>query len=126
LDKKLQLQFSATIECVSKFARVFIAIRFGRSRQQGCQMVSFQTKNTNLGKFWSALDWKMLIYFTAIWNILQPFGTFYEHCHNFVFIWYIFSGFGIMYQEKSGNPGRQLGRKSVLVSFSKLCHEEEM
>jgi hypothetical protein len=44
------------------------------------------------------------IYFMAIWNIftdtmdlLLPFGTF-------VFIWYINSGFGIMYQEKSGNP----------------------
>jgi hypothetical protein len=24
-----------------------------------------------------------------------------------VFIWYIFSGFGIMYQEKAGNPERQ-------------------
>jgi hypothetical protein len=26
---------------------------------QGCQMVSFQTKNPNLGKFWRAWDWKM-------------------------------------------------------------------
>jgi uncharacterized protein (DUF779 family) len=26
---------------------------------QGCQMVCFPTKNTNLGKFWRALDWKM-------------------------------------------------------------------
>jgi hypothetical protein len=33
---------------------------------QGCQMVSFQTKNPNLGKFWRTLDWKMLIYFMAI------------------------------------------------------------
>jgi hypothetical protein len=36
----------------------------------GCQMVCFQTKNPNLGNFWSALDWKMLIYleyFTDIW-----------------------------------------------------------
>jgi hypothetical protein len=24
-----------------------------RSNSQGCQMVCFQTKNTNLGKFWS-------------------------------------------------------------------------
>jgi hypothetical protein len=41
-----------------------------------CQMVCFQTKNPNLGKFWRALDWTILIYFTAIWNILGPFGTF--------------------------------------------------
>jgi hypothetical protein len=37
-------------------------------------MVCFQTKNPNLGKFWSALEWKMLLYFMTIWNILRPFG----------------------------------------------------
>jgi hypothetical protein len=31
-------------------------------------------------------------------------GIFYDHLENFVFIWYIFSGFGIMHQEKYGNP----------------------
>jgi hypothetical protein len=72
---------------------------------QGCQMVSFHTKNPNLGKFWNALDWKMLIYFATIWNISRTFGIFQDHMVPFVFIWYIFSGFGIMYQEKSGNTG---------------------
>jgi hypothetical protein len=67
-------------------------------------MVSFQTKNPNLGKFWRALDWKMLVYFMAIWNILQKFGIFYDHLVYFVVIWYIFPRFGILYQEKSGNP----------------------
>jgi hypothetical protein len=32
----------------------------------GCQMVYFQTKKPNLGKFWRALDWEMLIYIMAI------------------------------------------------------------
>jgi hypothetical protein len=75
-------------------------------------MVSSQTQNPNLGKFWRALDWKMFIYFTDIWNILQTFGIFYRHLEYFMTIWYIlcsfgtfFSGFGIMHQEKSGNPG---------------------
>jgi hypothetical protein len=45
----------------------------------GCQMAYFQTKNTNLGKFLKALDWKMLIYFMYIWNILRTFGKFYDH-----------------------------------------------
>jgi hypothetical protein len=36
---------------------------------QGCQMVYFQPKNPNLGKFWMALEWKMFVYITAIWNI---------------------------------------------------------
>jgi hypothetical protein len=29
---------------------------------QDCQMVYFKTKNRNLGKFWRALDWKMLLH----------------------------------------------------------------
>jgi transposase len=41
-------------------------------------------------------------YFTYIWDILRTFGIFYDHSVHFgKFI----SGFGIMYQEKSGNPG---------------------
>jgi hypothetical protein len=64
----------------------------------------FQTKNPNLGNFLRALDWKMLIYFMVMWNILQTFGLFYDHLVHFVFIWYILSGFGIMYQEKFDNP----------------------
>jgi hypothetical protein len=62
---------------------------------QGCQMVCFQTKNPNLGQFWSVLDWKMLIYtyhshldyFIEILEILLPFGTFCAHSVHF-------SGFG--------------------------------
>jgi hypothetical protein len=38
---------------------------------QGCQMVYFQTKNPDLGKFWRALQWKMLVYFMDIWHILH-------------------------------------------------------
>jgi hypothetical protein len=36
-------------------------------------------KNTNLGKFCGAFDWKMLIYFTAICNILRTFWIIYYH-----------------------------------------------
>jgi hypothetical protein len=58
----------------------------------------FQTQNPpKLGKFCRVLDWKMFIYFMAILNILWSFGIFYDHSVRF-------SGFGIMYQEKSGNP----------------------
>jgi hypothetical protein len=70
---------------------------------QGCQMVYFQTKNPDLGKFKRTLDWKMLIYFMVIWNILETFGIFYDHLVHFLLIWY---GFGILYREKSGNPER--------------------
>jgi hypothetical protein len=36
------------------------------SDRQGCQMVYYQTKNSNLGKFWRGSNWKMfghLVYF---------------------------------------------------------------
>jgi hypothetical protein len=46
-------------------------------------MAYFETKNPNMGKFWSVLQWKMLVYFVAVWSILQPFGIL-------VTIWYIF------------------------------------
>jgi hypothetical protein len=48
---------------------------------QGCQMVYFHTKNTNLGIFWRTC-W-MLAYFMTIWNILrQLHSTFYAVWHT--------------------------------------------
>jgi hypothetical protein len=61
--------------------------------RQGCQMVHFQTKNCNLGKFCSALHWKMLEYLKDIWSTLRH-GHLkcctYWHLVYFVVIWYIF------------------------------------
>jgi hypothetical protein len=62
-------------------------------------MVSFQTKNPNLGQFWRALDGEMLIYFMAIWNILRTFGISYDD------LVYIFISVGTFF--------------SVLISCSK-------
>jgi hypothetical protein len=46
---------------------------------QGCQMVRFQNKNPNLGKFSRALQWKMLVYCMYTWSILRSFVIFYGH-----------------------------------------------
>jgi hypothetical protein len=68
-------------------------------------MVSFQTKNPNLGKFWRAnfayvyifcKDWKLLIYFMTIRNILRTY---------FMTIWYILFSFWCIFP--------------VLVSYTK-------
>jgi hypothetical protein len=56
----------------------------------GCQMVCFQTKSPNLGKFWRVFQWKMLVYFMAIWSISMPFGLFHGHLVYLMAIWYIF------------------------------------
>jgi hypothetical protein len=47
----------------------------------------------------------MLVYFMAIWYILRPIGKVDGHLVHIVVIWYIFSHFDMLYQEKSGNPG---------------------
>jgi hypothetical protein len=56
-------------------------------------MVCFQTKNPNLGKNFGASDWKMVIYFMAIGNILWIFGIFYDHSVHFVSIFLHFFQF---------------------------------
>jgi hypothetical protein len=60
-------------------------------------MVYFQTQNPSFGKFWMALEWKMLAYFITIWNIFRPFGMV---CGHLVY----FSVLVCLHQEKSGNP----------------------
>jgi hypothetical protein len=64
-------------------------------------MVSFKTKNPDLGIFWRTLEWKMMLYILVVSNILVPFCIFYGH---FVIIGILFPAFDILYQEKSGNP----------------------
>jgi hypothetical protein len=49
-----------------------------------------------------------LVYFMAIWFILWLFGLFYGYLVYFIIIWYIFHHFCLLYQEKSGNPGKKL------------------
>jgi hypothetical protein len=70
-------------------------------------MAHFQSKNPNSGKFWRFLQWKILLYFMAIWFILLPFGIF---CGHFGIVYgYLanFSRFGMLHQERSGNPGTE-------------------
>jgi hypothetical protein len=59
---------------------------------QGCQMVYFQTKNLNLGKILEGLG-------------MEKVAKFFGHLEYIAAIWYIFVPFGILCQEKSGNPG---------------------
>jgi hypothetical protein len=61
----------------------------------------------NLGTFFDHL-----VYFTVIGNILCPFGIFRG---NLVYL----TRFGILYQEKSGNPASThvLERKKLFGSF---------
>jgi hypothetical protein len=50
----------------------------------------FSDQKSQFGLILRALDWKMLVYFKAIWNILRTFGVFYDHLAHLMTIWYIF------------------------------------
>jgi hypothetical protein len=80
--------------------------RLVTGRVQGCQMAYFQNKNPNLGRLWRVLEWKMLVYFISIWSILRPFSIFFVLFGKFYNHLDIFPRFGVLYQEKSGNPGQ--------------------
>jgi hypothetical protein len=69
-------------------SKIYFTLRNAIGRwKQGCQMVYFRTRNTNLGKFRRVLQWKMLVHIyghlvylrplgkcLAIWSILRPLG----------------------------------------------------
>jgi hypothetical protein len=84
------------------FMHTHIASSHRGHGHQGCQMICFQIPI--FGKFWRILQWKNLVYFMTIWFILLLLEIFYGHLVYLVVIWYIFHRFGILYQEKSGNP----------------------
>jgi phosphatidylglycerophosphate synthase len=75
--------------------------------------IYFQTKKTNFGKFWKAMQWKMLV-------LKVPFCLLYGQMVNCLAIWYIlwsfgifFPRFGMLYREKSGNPGAGSSNKGL-------------
>jgi hypothetical protein len=53
-------------------------------------MASFHTQNSNLGKFWRALDWTMILF---LWR----FGIFYGDLEYFMTFWYILYSFGTFF-----------------------------
>jgi hypothetical protein len=65
-----------------------------RDLDQGCQMVYFQTKDPNLGKFCRGLSMEDVgigIVRPYIWSTLQTFGIFVAIlCTYFIVIWNIF------------------------------------
>jgi hypothetical protein len=88
---------------------------------QGCQMVYFRTKNPNLGKFLGPWNWKGFYTLWAFRNILRTCGIFFGHFNNLEAIGYIFLLFGLLCQEKSGNPGVGPVKRSVDFKLFK-CH----
>jgi hypothetical protein len=44
-------------------------LRLAYRAQSGLPDGLFSNQNTNLGKFWRVLEWKMLVYFMTIWYV---------------------------------------------------------
>jgi hypothetical protein len=72
---------------------------------QGCQMFFFKPKiPIRVSFLWPEIGKCLNILWPFGIPIWLTFGIFYDHWVHFVSIWYIFSIFGIMHQDKSGNP----------------------
>jgi hypothetical protein len=69
--------------------RFYQHLNNNNSPNQGCQMAYFQTKNTNMDKFWRVLQSNISVCFMSIGPILRQFGTF---C-GFYLLFVIFSPF---------------------------------
>jgi hypothetical protein len=74
----------------------------------------FSHQTASFGTFWKAFEWKVfdifndhLVHFVAICYILRNFGIF---CGHFLY----YPNFGILYQEKSGNPGIESNKRHFL------------
>jgi hypothetical protein len=67
------------------------------------------SQKSHLGTFLRALDWKMSIYFMAIWNLWLAFRIFYDRLVHVVLIGYIFpvlvSWHPCMTQQQKWTPG---------------------
>jgi hypothetical protein len=69
------------------------------------------------------MEVKRLVYSMALWNIVRTFGIFYGHFGNLVAILYIFPHFGILCQEKSGNPAGELTSSCQAVISLSSCKQ---
>jgi hypothetical protein len=86
--------------------------------KQDCQMVYFQTKKLNLGKFRRTLDCKMLIYFMVIWNILRTFGISFDRLVHTSVHWVLFPDLGSYTKKNLATLFRKKtsGRSPLLLS----------
>jgi hypothetical protein len=71
-----------------KFTMLRMALKLTIVRLATGHPVCFHNKTPNLGQFWRVLDWKILVYFTTIGNILWPLGIFCGHLVYFLPFWY--------------------------------------
>jgi hypothetical protein len=73
----------------------------------------FSNQKYQFWKIFEGLPMENVGIFMSFGSISRPFGIFCGHLVYLKVIWYIFPRFGMLHQEKSGNPAEQS------VTFSK-------
>jgi hypothetical protein len=76
---------------------------------QGCQMAYFLTKNSDFGKYWRVLQWK-------ISSILLPFCIPCGHLVYFIVIWYIYPDLVCCTNKNLATPNASSARVDLLLS----------
>jgi hypothetical protein len=71
--------------------KLFFSLQYGPGLPDGI----FSNQNLTRGKFWWALDRKILMYFLAIWNILRTLEIIYDNF--FIFCVYLVHFFRFWY-----------------------------
>jgi hypothetical protein len=69
------------------------------------------------------LDWKMLIYFMNIWNILQTFGIFYDHFVQFGFHMVPFPVLASCTKKNLATPGQS--HKSQVIEVDQFMTKKK-
>jgi hypothetical protein len=74
-------------------------------------MIYFHTKNPNLGKFWRALEWKLLVYFMTIWNTyICTVTVYFMAVRSRYVIWYIFPFWYVWAKKNLATPAPDFSR----------------
>jgi hypothetical protein len=79
---------------------------------QGCQMVYFHTK-TQFGFILEGRGMENVGMYSGHLQYIKAFGHIFRPLGHFVVIWYIFSRFGTLCHDKSGNPALATATKKL-------------
>jgi hypothetical protein len=88
--EKVRKSFFALNKTLEAFLFCMVCLRSFCILCRVARWYYFYTENLNLGTFWRAFEWNMLVYFMTIRSFRQTFDISYGHLVHFVVHWYIF------------------------------------
>jgi hypothetical protein len=103
LDRSELVKFESEARKVSIFSRRKFSPKLF-STSAGMPDGIFSNQKFQFGLILQGLSMEWKVYFMAIWSILRPCSIF---CGHFIYFMVIFFRFGMLCQDKSGNPARR-------------------